>query len=159
MSFVKNNRPQQEEKVVSYKCHATGCNRLGTISTSADKWVCAYHHMADPEKWPLMTEVLHENKDILRVIDDLIKISEVAWSHELRSRNGKTLPAERDLHMMLFDDRPHLKPMPDEGRSKYEYRLRNHLAEIAGIVGKTGQVQNTVKTKQLTQFHNPADFF
>jgi hypothetical protein len=92
------------------------------------------------------------------VIDDLIKISEIAWSKPMRV-NGVETPAERDLHMMLFDDRPHLKPMQNEGRSKYEYRLRNHLAEIAGVVGKSRQVQNTVKTKELTHFYNPADFF
>ena len=158
MSFVKNTRPQQEEKVVSYKCCANGCNRLGTISTSADKWTCAYHHMADPEKWPVMTEVLYENKDILLVIDDLIKISEIAWSSALKDRNGVVTVPERDLHMMLFDDRPHLKPMENEGRSKYEYRLRNYLAEIAGVVGKK-KAQTYVATKQLTQFSNPADFF
>lgn len=153
MRFVKNDRPQQEEKAVSLNCVANGCFLRGTISTSSDRWLCAYHHIADPEKWPAMTETLREHGDVLEIIDDLLKISEVNWSSQINDQ-----PAQRGLFMMLFDDRPHLKPGPDENRSKYEYRLRNHICEVAGVVGRTRE-KSYMATKRHSNFKNASSYF
>lgn len=152
MKFIKSNQPEFEQSFSSYKCCANGCLLNGPISTSSDKWVCAFHHMAAPEQWVSMTEAIRENKDIIGILDDLLKISEITWNGTSRE------PSQRDFYQQLFNDRPNLKPLPNENRSKYEYRLKNHIAEVAGLISKK-KGPSFQKTKDLSGFYNPAEFF
>jgi hypothetical protein len=150
--FLKINKPQ-EETFVSYKCCANGCPLNGPISTAQDKWTCQFHFRADSSKWPIVTEAIRANEALFGILDDLSKISEVEWSKDM-----KNSPAQRGLYMNLFDDNPELKPMANELKSKYEYRLRDYIAVQAGVLARKKE-NSYVKTKTLSKWHNPADVF
>lgn len=151
MSFIKNTTPQKEEIFVSYKCHAHGCPLNGTISALQNRWTCSFHFRADPDNWPSVTSAIHNNRPILGIIDDLRKISEIEWASEIRGN-----PPQRDIYMRLFDDQPELKPHDGESKSRYEYRLMDHISVSAGVLAKS-QGKTYMPTRQLTKFHNPAD--
>ena len=67
-------------------------------------------------------------------------------------------PAQRDLYMSLFDDEPELKPRPDENKSHYEYRLRDHISRKAGVLARRIE-PSTITTKSIQRVNNPADYF
>ncbi len=152
MSFIKNTTPQKENHVVSYKCCANNCPLNGTISTVQDKWVCSFHFRADSEKWPMVTQAIRDNADLFGMLDDLRKISEVEWSGSIKGN-----PPQREFYKQLFDDRPNLKPMDNENKSKYEYRLMDHISVMSGVLAKKQQ-PTFIQSKPVSKFLAPADY-
>lgn len=157
MSLVKAKRNamavQDQGNPQQFKCCANGCRLHGTISTMQDKWVCAYHHMAETEKWPIVTESLRMNEDLIGMIGDLVKISEIVWDSPVGDK-----PAQRDLYITVFESRPELQPLPNEKRVKYEYRLRDYVAQQVGVLTKARK-PTYVSTKPAGHFYNPSEFF
>lgn len=151
MSFIKNTTPQKEDPVVSYKCCAHGCPLTGSISTVQNKWMCSFHFRAEPDNWPAVTSAIFSNEPIFGMLADLRKISEIEWASEIRGN-----PPQRELYKQLFDDQPELKPKDDENKSRYEYRLIDHISVSAGVLAKR-QGKTYVGTKSLNKFTNPAD--
>jgi hypothetical protein len=132
--FIKTQRIE-DEPIVSYKCVANGCPLSGGISTILDKWTCSFHFRSEPDKWPMVTEAIRESRDILGLIDGLRKIDEISWVKDTSSKDAMR-PAQITLYQQLFDDRPELKPMDNEKRVHYEYRLFEYVSMIAGVLTK-----------------------
>ena len=110
-------------------CFANGCTMAGGISTGG-RWVCAYHHQADPTTWPRVTEALRDSETIRVAIGEVMKIDMISWG---ASVNG--YPPKWQEFASLFDQEPELQPNEHEKirKTKYEYRLRNELAIRAGL--------------------------
>jgi hypothetical protein len=113
----------------NHYCFANGCPMAGGISTGGH-WVCAYHHQAQSEDWPRVTQALRESENIRLAITEVMKIDMITWGAPV---NG--YPPKWQEFAALFDDEPELQPTEHEKirKTKYEYRLRNELAIRAGL--------------------------
>jgi hypothetical protein len=113
----------------SLNCYANGCPMAGGISTGG-RWVCAYHHQAEPTNWPRVTEALRDSEDIRLAINEVMPIDMISWGSSI---NG--YPARWEEFAALFSHKPDLQPNENEKvrKTKYEYRLRNELAICAGL--------------------------
>ena len=113
----------------NHYCFANGCPMAGGISTGGH-WVCAYHHQAQSEDWPRVTQALRESESIRLAITEVMKIDMITWGAPV---NG--YPPKWQEFAALFDDEPELQPAEHEKirKTKYEYRLRNELAIRAGL--------------------------
>jgi hypothetical protein len=118
-----------EEQASGHNCHANGCPMGGGISTGGH-WVCSYHHQAAPEDWPRVTEALRDSHDIRLAINEIMKIDMISWGVSI-----KGYPPRWQEFEMLFDQKPALQPNANDKlrKTKYEYRLRNELAIVAGL--------------------------
>jgi len=127
--YAEQTTPEAFDGPNSHDCHANGCPMAGGISTGG-KWVCAYHHQADPMEWPRVTEALRDCENIRVAINEVMKIDMISWG---ASVNG--YPPKWQEFAALFDNEPELQPKEHEKirKTKYEYRLRNELAIRAGL--------------------------
>lgn len=129
MSYIKAKKQHEDqpEEKNSTKCAAHGCPCRGTISTGG-AFFCVYHHSAEPEKWPMVTEALRENEKLLMACNEVLKMSEFDWK-------------ARGFAMMqcFFDGEDHLQPQHTEKAHKrwYEARLRGWIGYLCGLTKKT----------------------
>ena len=153
MSFKRAEKTEKFDSKPTFRCVANNCPLNGSISTAQDKWMCGFHFRAEPTDWPRVSDALYQSEALLGILDDLHKVSEVTWSKAMNKA-----PAQRDLYMSLFDDEPELKPRPDENKSHYEYRLRDHISRKAGVLARRIE-PSAITTKSIQRVNNPADYF
>ncbi len=131
MSFVKARMRSAEAPAIetssSNKCAANGCPLRGTITPSGGRYVCAYHHSAQPEQWPRVTEAMREHKNIIMGLDEVIGMGDIDWAM------GKW-----EMLSRFFSNDPELQPTTAERNHRrwYEYRLHNWLMYLAGVTSK-----------------------
>lgn len=131
MSFVKARQRSTEVAAATEhhgnKCAANGCPLRGTIEPNGGRYVCVYHYTAQPDQWPRATEALHQHRNIIMGIDEVINTSDIDWSM------GKWQMMER-----FFDGEPDLQPTEAERKHRrwYEYRLHTWLLYLTGGVTK-----------------------
>ena len=129
-NFTKFTKTEAaDEGPNTLNCHANGCPMAGGISTGG-RWVCAYHHQAQPTEWPRVTEALQDCENIRVAINEVMQIDMISWGSMV---NG--YPPKWQEFAALFDNEPELQPNEHEKirKTKYEYRLRNELAIRAGL--------------------------
>ena len=163
MSYAKSKAKYAQEKSTDHDekhsrfCHANGCPMPGSVSTGG-YFFCSYHSKADSSQWGFVTESLKEAKDIIFVLDELLKIDVISWASQINGYPPKWMEFDQ-----LFSDRPDLKPQSEEQqkKSKYEYRLRNYLGELTGTYGKarTLQVPKAPPTVPFNEMHNEHEIF
>ena len=127
MSFVKARQrtevsaPAQEH---SNKCAANGCPLVGSISSNGGRYVCSFHHAAEGEKWPRVTESMLQNEKILMAISEVIRMGDMDW-----------VKGKWELMHRYFDGEPHLQPTiaEREHRRWYEYRLNGWVMYLTGL--------------------------
>ena len=130
MSLVVARRKNSEVLAIgqgnSDRCNANGCPCRGTISTGGPA-VCVYHHSAHPEIWSRATETLIEREDIRLAIDEVLQCGDAEWF------TGRWAMMDR-----FFSHEEELKPTESERNHRrwYEYRLKNHLMYLSGVIGK-----------------------
>jgi len=134
MSYVTAKRKYHDttevaDEPTNHNCFANGCPMAGGISTGGN-WVCAYHHQATSDQWPRVTEALRDAENVRLAINEVMKIDMISWGSAV---NG--YPPKWQEFAALFDHKPDLQPTEHEKirKTKYEYRLRNELAILAGL--------------------------
>ena len=128
LTNFKKIQPEIEARDES-RCKANGCPMRGTLNLGGG-WVCVYHSQCEPHDWPRVTEALIQADDIRLAIDEVLKIDAITWASQV----GNSLPRWMEFER-LFDHKPELQPQGRERelKTKYEYRLRNELAVLAGL--------------------------
>lgn len=111
------------------RCKANGCPMRGSVNFGGG-WLCSYHSQGESHDWPRVTEALINADDIRLAIDEVLKIDAITWAERVNGHLPRWMEFER-----LFDHKPELQPQGREKelKTKYEYRLRNELAILAGL--------------------------
>jgi hypothetical protein len=115
------------------RCKANGCPMRGSVNFGGG-WLCSYHSQGESHDWPRVTEALINADDIRLAIDEVLKIDAITWAERVNGHLPRWMEFER-----LFDHKPELQPQGREKelKTKYEYRLRNELAILAGLQRRT----------------------
>jgi hypothetical protein len=115
------------------RCKANGCPLRGSVNFGGG-WLCSYHSQGESHDWPRVTEALINADDIRLAIDEVLKIDAITWAERVNGHLPRWMEFER-----LFDHKPELQPQGKEKelKTKYEYRLRNELAILAGLQRRT----------------------
>jgi hypothetical protein len=129
MALTNFKKIQPEAEVHDDRCKANGCPLRGSINMGGG-WMCSYHSNAEAHQWPRVTEALLEADDIRLAIDEVLKIDGISWAERVNGHLPRWMEFEK-----LFDHKPDLQPQGREKelKTKYEYRLRNELAILAGL--------------------------
>lgn len=121
MSNAFRQLARQREEVAqpqnTSRCQANHCPCMGSISLGSDKFYCSAHAFSESEKWPRITEKLHEHDWLIAFHDDIKKMD-------------RKLEDWRAFAMQFWgnqEDAELLQPHPQEEATPYMNRMRGEL--------------------------------
>jgi hypothetical protein len=122
---LAKQRPPQEPDRNPVGCWASHCPCRGSVSLEGGKFLCSAHACVPSDKWPAVTEKLHQHSWLIELIDDIQRMD-----HE---RDAK-LPDWRVYATKFWEGTDeHCIPDPKEDAIPYQNRLRGELLYRCGL--------------------------
>ena len=123
---LAKQRPQQEPEKNTGKCHADHCPCMGSVSFDGGRFCCSAHAFSVSDKWPAITEKLHEFRWLIAFTDDIQRMDQ---------SQGKGAPIWRDYAAKFWGGvDEHCMPHPKEDCLPYQIRMRKELLYRLGQI-------------------------